>query len=123
MDDVIKRKLNILIYLAKIDGKFHKSEKTLLMDFVKKLKMNPDEFKSLVENPEQLEPEKVQEKTQLMYLALKLIKADNDLDYREVDFCKNLAKTFDFKAEMVDHFSNIDLTKEYFDEEIDAWRI
>lgn len=122
MDDMIKRKLNILIYLAKIDGKFHKSEKALLMDFVKKLKMNPDEFKSLVENPEQLEPEKVEEKAELMFLALKLIKVDNDLDYREVEFCKDLALKFGFKLDMVEHFTSMNLTKEYFDKEVDKWR-
>jgi tellurite resistance protein len=121
MNETVRRKLNILVYLAKIDGKFHKSEKALLTDFVKQHNFDPEQFKSLVEEPEKLEPEKVVEKKELMFLALKLIKADEILDPLEMDFCKSLAEKLGFKPELVNYFADSELTKEYFEKEIENW--
>ncbi|MEQ8478089.1 DUF533 domain-containing protein [Fulvivirga sp.] len=121
MDETIKRRLNILIYLAKVDGKFHKSEKKLLQDFVKEHNLDPDEFKSLMNNPEKMETEKIIDKAEMMYLALKVINADKHLDEREIEFCKELAQKLGIKPEFVKHFANRNLSRAYFDEEIVNW--
>lgn len=123
MDDIIKRKLNILIYLAKVDGKFHKAEKVLLMDFVNENGLDPNEFKLLVKNPEDLETEKIIDKGEMIYLALKLIQADNVLDQNELTFCKDLAHKLGYKPEVIDSFAGKELSREVFDLEINRWKI
>lgn len=121
MDETIKRKLNILIYLAKIDGKFHKSEKALLEDFVCEYNLDIKDFKSLLKNPEEMQADKIIDKAEMMYLSFKVINADKYLDEREIEFCKELAQKIGVKPEFVDHFANRNLSRKYFDEEIVNW--
>ncbi len=121
MNDVVRRKLNILIYLAKVDGKFHKSEKALLMDFVNENKLDPKEFKLLVENPEEMAPEKIVDKEEMMFLALKVMKADKEVHETELEFCKELAGKLGVKPGIVDEFVNKELTREAFDKEVGNW--
>lgn len=123
MDETIKRRLNILIYLAKVDGKFHKAEKTLLQDFVKEHNLNASEFKALMSNNEKLETGKIIDKEEMLFLALKVINADKFLDKKELDFCKDLAIQYGYKEGLIDVFNNQNLTRENFDSEIAKWKV
>lgn len=123
MDETLKRKLNILIFLAKVDGKFHKAERALLDEFVRENNLDESEFKSLLAHPEQLDAENIIDKVGMMYLALKVINADGHLDELEIKYCHELAEKLGFKPELVDQFASKNLSKEEFAMEANAYKI
>lgn len=122
MDKTLKRKLNILIHIAKVDGKFHKAERKLLNEIVIENKLDESEFNMLVENPEKLEVENITDKVEMMYLALKVINADNHLDEKEIEYCQELAKKLGFKPELVNQLATKNLLKEEFELEAAAFK-
>ncbi len=105
MEEVIKKKLNLLVHLAKVDGQFDSSEKAALMEMltihgITKLdetdqEIDLNDFKS---SPS---------KADILYWALRIIKADGILHPDELAFCKALAMKLNYKPEIVDHFSHI----------------
>lgn len=123
MDGALKRKLNILINLAKIDGQFHVSEKAMLLDLMKELRLNPKEFTMLEDNPEKMEPYKIKDRVEMMYLAFQLMNADEHLDEMEMNFCMDLAYQLGIKPRFVDEFAEKDLSRTEFDKEINNWWI
>ena len=123
MERSLKRKLNILINLAKIDGQFHVSEKAMLLDLIKELRLNPKEFALLEDNPEKMEPYKIKDRVEMMFLALQLINADEHLDEMELSFCMDLAAQLGIKPRFVDEFAERDLSRTEFDKEINNWWI
>lgn len=123
MDGALKRKLNILINLAKVDGKFHVTEKAMLMDLVKELRLNPKEFTMLEDNPVKMEPYKIKDRAEMMYLAFQLMNADEHLDEMELNFCMGLASQLGIKPSFVDEFAEKELSRSEFDKEINNWWI
>lgn len=124
MDKQTERKLNLLVHLANIDGIFHKSEKALIKEFLSEKGINPIDFEFIrAENEKLQDLHLIDDKNEIMFLALKLIQADKIIDRREVAFYKKLADKLGFKPELIDFFANITLERELFDQLITEWRL
>ena len=104
MQALDKRKLNLLLHLAKVDGKFTKSEKELLQQFATEKSLDtgileteelPMRFSEFTEQGAKVE---------LLYWALKLVHADGIIHEKEMLFCRNLAMRLNFKEEIVSFY-------------------
>lgn len=125
MDDVTKKKLNLLTHLAKIDGDFHKSEQRLINEIIEQRGFKKEDFHLLDDNVDAMAMahEDLHEKEELLFLALKLIQADSIIDDAEVEFCQELASKLGYKPDVIDHFAHKSLpSREEFDKELDNWK-
>ncbi len=105
MNEIDKRKLNMLLHLAKVDGRFEKSERKLLHEFIEEkglLASTLDEEEQPMKFGEM--SDKVDAKIELLYWAIKLIQADQIIHEKELIFCKNLASKLHFKEEIVTNY-------------------
>jgi hypothetical protein len=97
MDALAKRKLNLLLHLAKVDGKYDKSEKALLNLFSQKMGAANDrhgqEEKPLKGN----EFGNSESKIELLYWALQMVQIDKVIHEKEIQFCKGVALNSDSK--------------------------
>ena len=104
MNTLDKRKLNLLVHLAKVDGRFDHSEQELLKTFIREKGLS----ENLLEAEEQpihfQEGDPQEHRTELLYWALKLMHADGVVHPREITFCENLADQLRFKKEIVSSF-------------------
>lgn len=122
MDKFTKRKLNLLIYLAKIDGKFHKSEKALLKEFVNEEEFDVTDFRLLEPVDEKIgDLYFIDDKQEMLFLAIKLMQADKVIDKREMAFCKEIAVKLGFNASVIDEYASKVLDRKSFDETINDW--
>jgi PAS domain S-box-containing protein len=118
MNKLLRKKLNVLIHLAKIDGKFDDREKKFL-------------HKLLEENgyrPEQLEDHKthiipddmtsLKGREELLYWVIKLMHADGVIHPSEVSYCKKVAQQLGFNPEIIDNYTHTALPSfsEFVDE-------
>jgi uncharacterized tellurite resistance protein B-like protein len=118
MNKVLSRKINLLLHLANIDGKFHASEKELLLSILKEKGLD----ESFLEEHKQTTPDletlhELPDKTELFYWILKMIAADGEIHADEIKEAKNLAVKLGFSADAVDYFSHApipELRKLYF---------
>lgn len=106
MNKVLSRKINLLLHIANIDGKFHTSEKELLISILKEKGLD----ESFLEEHNQQSPDletlhELPDKTELFYWILKMIKADGEIHSAEMKEAKNLATKLGFSTEAVDYFS------------------
>ena len=106
MNKVLSRKINLLLHLANIDGKFHTSEKELLISILKEKGLD----ESFLEEHKQQTPDletlhELPDKTELFYWILKMIAADGEIHSDEIKEAKNLAVKLGFSTEAVDYFS------------------
>ena len=116
MDKSTMRKLNLLVHLAIIDGDFHKSEKTLIHEFLIEKGFDSDDFNFLKTSNENLEDlHLIDDKLEIMYLAIKLIQADGIIDPRELEFCRKLALKLGFDPSKIDFFLDKQFTRTAFD--------
>lgn len=122
MNKYTKRKLNLLIYLAQVDGKFHKAEKALLKEFVNEKGLDMKDFRLLEpldENSHDLPM--TDDKKEMLFLAIKLMQADNVIDKKELEFCKKIASKLGYDAAVVDEYAHHELDRGSFDETINDW--
>ncbi|NOS92618.1 MAG: TerB family tellurite resistance protein [Cyclobacteriaceae bacterium] len=110
MNKVLSRKINLLLHLANIDGKFDASEKELLLSILKEKGLD----ESFLEEHNQPTPDletlhELPDKTELFYWILKMIKADGELHADEMKEAKNLAVKLGFSTDAVDYFSHISI--------------
>jgi len=105
MNEIGRRKLNLLLHLARVDGKFVNSERRLLQQFIEEMGLadssldddkGPIDFNVLTDGTEA--------KIELLYWALKLVQVDQVIDENEISFCNKLARKLTFKEEIVSHF-------------------
>lgn len=105
METIIKRQLNLLAHLAKIDGKFEKSEHDLLKKIANQNGLTSD-------NVDFNEPVKfsdfshLENKLEVLYWALQMMHADGIVHHKEVLFCKNLAVKLNLKESLVEYHTN-----------------
>lgn len=105
MNVLEKRKLNLLVHLAKVDGRFEKSEQELLKSFIREKglttssinEQQPIKFSDFIHSNEKIE---------LLYWSLRLIQADEVIHEKELLFCRNLALKLNFKPEVIDRFAH-----------------
>ena len=122
MNKYTKRKLNLLIYLAQVDGKFHKAEKALLEEFVNEKGFDIKDFRLLEpmdENSHDLPS--TDDKKEMLYLAIKLMQADKVIDKKELEFCKEIASKLGYDATVVEEYAHHELDRKSFDEKINDW--
>lgn len=108
MDEVIRKKLNILVHLAKIDGDFAHTEKEVLYEISRKIGKKDHEIDDILNHPEPVNDlGKLSEyhRLEFMYLAIKLIRADGLIQDSEVEYCKSLADKLGIDQNIVDEFS------------------
>lgn len=122
MDTTTKRKLNLLIHLAKVDGKFHDAEKALIKEFVNEKGFSVSDFDMLHEEEFQ-DVHLMDDKKEILYLALKLMQADKVIDRAELAFCRDLAQKLGYKPAVVDAFADADLDRTNFENEVAEWAI
>lgn len=110
MNDVLQKKINLLVYLAKADGQFHASEKKFLRELlaehgVTNLDLQSTDGKADVFN----DASSILEKEELLFWAFQLVKVDGLIHPDEVSFCKKLAKKLKFLPDIVDTYAHEDL--------------
>jgi uncharacterized tellurite resistance protein B-like protein len=105
MDALTRKKINLLVHLARIDGQLDVSEQDMLhqllkdheiaeLDWKNKSRINLDDYKN------------VPSKSEILFLALRMIRADGIIHPDEVAYCKALAIKLDFNPEIIDHYSH-----------------
>jgi uncharacterized tellurite resistance protein B-like protein len=107
MDETLRKKINLLVHLAKSDGKFHVSETAFLKDLLRKNDENDYDFETegLDDDPLKSISSKL-DKQELLYWCLQLIKADGIIHPDEVAFCKELSIKLNFDPLIIDTYSN-----------------
>jgi hypothetical protein len=103
---MLTKKINLLLYLAKVDDHFAESEKSLLQTI---LRENGLELSYLQEHRQEIvdleEIKNLPGKSELLFWALKLIHADHRLHPAEIFYCKVIAYQLGFKPEVIGFFS------------------
>ena len=122
MDQVLQKKINLLIHLANADGHMDVSERAFIKDLLtekgidhKKLddfeKRGLDDLHTIVD------------KEQALYWALQLVKVDGVIHTDEVAFCKAVAFRLKFLPEVVDEYVNKELPEfAVFKKTVDPYR-
>lgn len=105
MEEVIRKKLNLLVHLAKIDGKFDETEKEVLANLLEEAGIDSLEALAITRpvNLHDFQPSPT--RSDILYWALRIIKADGHIHPDEAAYCKALAVKLNYKADIVDHFS------------------
>jgi len=101
----IKKQLNILTQLAKIDGNYDQTEKSYIREFGKKFNISRSELEEIERNPEYLSEIKAftrDEKVELLYNAIYLAKVDKRILPNEIVFCQEIASKLGFKRSVID---------------------
>jgi len=99
-----KSHLQNLVALARADGYFHEDEKKFLFKIGLKYKLKPQQVQQIIESEETSEliiPETSEKKIALLYDTVGMMLADGVIDDREMDFCRNLFKRFNFKETLI----------------------
>jgi len=107
MNEVDKRKLNLLVHLAKGDGKYEKSERKLLQQFVAEKGLSYD----LLEESGDTNFDKdsfieTDTKIEFLYWMIRIIQADHLVHEKELTIGGNLASKLNFKREIVAYYAN-----------------
>ena len=108
MDEVIRKKINILVHLAKIDGDFADTEKEVLYDISRKIGRKDHEIDDIINHPEPVgDMGKLSDyhRLEFMYLAIKLIRADGLIQDSEVEYCNSLADKLGIDHKVVDDYA------------------
>lgn len=105
MNEITRKKLNLLVHLANVDGSFENSEREVLMSMLK------DMGESDLKYPESVDRVELNDFTDskisrhdVLYWALRLIKADGIIHADESAYCKALAVKLNYKPEVIDFF-------------------
>ncbi|MEM6359042.1 MAG: hypothetical protein AAF731_03050 [Bacteroidota bacterium] len=95
----------MLIDLALADRELHPSELAFIIALMAEYKVNPSEFRHLGKQYSNSTIDRTKNKSEFLYLALKLMKIDNHITLAELSFCKNIALKLGFKPAVVDYFA------------------
>jgi len=110
MEDVLKKKINLLVHLANADGKFHSSERKFLEELLQTHGVKDFDFNKTAKNGSPFDDAgSIVEKEELLYWAFQLIKIDGEIHPDEIAYCKALAIKLNFMPGIVDHYKSIDL--------------
>ena len=124
MDTCTKRKLNLLIHLAKVDGKFHDAEQALIKEFVQEKGFDVTDFDLLQVSEKPLKNlNQINNKKEILFLAIKLMQADDVIHNSEMAFCRKLAQKLGYKPAIIDAYANMAMDRVYFESVIQQWSI
>jgi uncharacterized tellurite resistance protein B-like protein len=124
MDILLHKKINMLIHLAKADGKFDDTERRMLYALLEEHNYNPEEYmaKHDLNNPG---PDVVAHsgKAELLFWAIKLMQADGIIHPDEVAYCKKVAGQLQYNGELIDKYAHATLPSlSQFEKEIEEFR-
>ena len=101
----IKKQLNILIQLARIDGNFAQEEKSFIREFGRKFNIRRSELEEIKRNSEQYDDISaftMDEKIEVLYNAIRLAKADRRILPNEIVYCQEIVTKLGFKRSVID---------------------
>ena len=101
----IKTHISNLISISKIDGKFSKSEIEAIFKICERYGVNRQELEDIMESnaTDYIVPSDSFEKLEQIYDFVSVIIADNNIDPKEIDLCKEIAKTIKLKEENINN--------------------
>lgn len=110
MNEILRKKLNLLVHLANVDGSFENSEREVLVSMLKETGEPNMKYPESVGHVEldDFSDSKIS-KHDILYWALRLIKADGIIHADEAAYCKALAVKLNYKPEVVDFFVSNEL--------------
>ncbi len=109
MEEVIRKKLNLLVHLATIDGKFDETEKDVLKSLLAEAGLNNHAIQEAAHPVNLNDFKDAPTRADILYWALRIIKADGQIHADEAAYCKALAVKLNYKADIVDHFTKHEL--------------
>ena len=109
MEGLVKKKLNMLAHLAKIDGHFADAEREVLYEIAREYGKKDEEIIEIVNKPEpdnDFSALSEYHKLEFIFIAIRIMKADGVIHDNEVDYCKGLAKKMGFDPKVIDDFAH-----------------
>lgn len=123
MNQVLEKKINILIHLANADGHFDVTEKAFIKDLLTERGVNHKELNDALAKDSLHAIHTIVDKEQALYWALQLMKADGVLHTDELAFCKAVAFRLKFLPEVVEAYKDKELPEfMVFKREVDPYR-
>ena len=123
MDQVLEKKINLLVRLANADGHFDVAEKAFIKDLLEERGVDHRELNEALAANSLKDIHTIVDKEQALYWALQLAQADGILHPDEIAFCKAVAFRLKFLPEVVDAYSNKELPPfNVFKLEVDPYR-
>ncbi len=108
MNELLRKKINLLVHLARIDGKLDQSEKDTLMDILKE--HNIHDFNWNGKHDVDLNDfDRAPSRSDILYLALRMVRADGVIHPDEAAYCKALAIKLEFNPDIIDRYTKSDL--------------
>lgn len=101
MDTLLHKRLNLLIHLAKVDGKFDQSERKLLVGLLHEHGLE-ESYLEKHGGPDLANAAELPDKKELFFWALKLIQADGIIHADERAYCKTIAIKLGYAPQLVD---------------------
>jgi tellurite resistance protein len=121
MEESVRKKVNLLVHLARIDGNLDQSEQDMLVQILKEY--GEHDYNWNKKNEIDLNNFKgASSRADILFLALQMVRADGIIHPDEVAYCKALAIKLEFNPGIIDHYTKNeipDLAK--FKEEAKAW--
>ena len=122
MNQVLEKKINLLIQLANADGHFDVKEKAFIKDLLAERGVDHKKLEAIEKNALN-EIHTIVDKEQALYWALQLAKVDGVLHPDELAFCKAVALKLKFAPGVVEAYSNKELPEfSVFKKEIDPFK-
>lgn len=122
MNDLLKRKISVLIHLAGVDGHFDIKEKAFIYNVCLRNGIVLDEIGDLIESPEpigSLHDLSYESKKDYLQSCLQLMLVDGKVLPKEIAFCIEMGERLGFQKKAVEDLVNqIDSKKNYTEEEI-----
>lgn len=109
MQELIQKKLNLLVHLAQIDGHFAQTERDVITKMLEEAGWNEDAIQNAVQPSSLKDFENDHRLSDVLYWALRLIKADGEIHSDEASYCKALALKLKFKPEVIDYYASREL--------------
>ena len=105
MDKLLHRKINLLVHLAYVDGRFDETEKELLRAILVEKGLDSAYLEEHSAKAVDLKTiSEINGKTELLYWVLKLIHADGQLHPAELAYSKVVARQLGFKEDIIEYF-------------------
>ncbi|MBS1509032.1 MAG: TerB family tellurite resistance protein [Bacteroidetes bacterium] len=105
MNSLLVKKINLLLHLAHVDGRFAQSERNILVEI-----LTENGLKESYLQEHQLVPIDydeiggIEERAELLFWVLRLIAADNHFHPAEVLLAKRIAKQLNYQPDVIDFF-------------------
>ena len=101
----LKRHLQILIQLAKIDRNYDQREKMFIREIGKRFQFDHNEIMNMERNPGyigNLNSTTLEEKIELIYDAIQIVKIDEKILPNEIVLCQEIADRLGFKRSVIE---------------------